>query len=347
MGDRTKIEWTDASWTPIRAAREMGEGATKLGWHCEHMSEGCRNCYAEVINRRLGTGLDFKPGHRDDVEIYIEDKLLTQPLRWKRPRMVFVCSMTDIFADFVPDDFIDQMFAVMALSPQHTFQILTKRPERMRAYFTQDDGFGRWGYIEGRARLLAKVSPGKTLANFGGRNLPNVWLGISCEDQYSADRRIPYLLATPAVTRFLSCEPLLGPIDLSMIRAPYWARTQQTNCLTGEANPSLRDHPGIGNKIGWVIVGGESGPEARPMHPGWARALRDQCKTAGTPFLFKQWGQWAEYPCGDGPAEIVGIDPEIAEHDCAFDNSRAALMVKVGKKAAGRLLDGVEHSAFP
>src|ERR1700749_4070382 len=131
MGDKTKIEWTDATWNPIRA-RNKSNG--KMGWFCIHKSAGCAGCYAESMNTRLGTGIDFKPGHLKDVEIFVDEKMLTMPLRWKRPRMIFVCSMTDLFADFVPDEFVDQMFAVMALAPQHTFQVLTKRARRQRDY---------------------------------------------------------------------------------------------------------------------------------------------------------------------------------------------------------------------
>jgi protein gp37 len=140
MGDKTKIEWTDASWTPIRAATIDG----KVGWHCEHASEGCRFCYAESINLRLGTGLPFKPGHAKDLKIYLDERMLTQPLRWKGPRKIFVCSMTDLFASFVPDAFIDRMFAAMALAPHHTFQILTKRPDRMLRYMSSREGADIW-----------------------------------------------------------------------------------------------------------------------------------------------------------------------------------------------------------
>ena len=131
MADRSKIEWTDSTWNPIRARRRDNG---HVGFHCEHVSEACRNCYAEGMNKRLFTGLDYKPGNRDQVEIFLDEKTLLQPLRGKRPRKIFVCSMTDLFADFVADEMIDRIFAVMALCPQHTFQILTKRPERMRKY---------------------------------------------------------------------------------------------------------------------------------------------------------------------------------------------------------------------
>src|ERR1043166_3823667 len=137
MAANSKIEWTDASWTPIRA-RNLKTG--KIGWHCEHVTSGCEFCYAENMNKRLGTGLSFKPGHRKDIQIFLDETMLLAPLRWKKPRMIFVCSMTDAFADFVKDEWLDKMFAVMALCPQHTFQVLTKRPERMREWSLQEGG---------------------------------------------------------------------------------------------------------------------------------------------------------------------------------------------------------------
>jgi len=285
--DKTAIEWTDSTWNPIRARRKtldsFGRGGIKVGWHCEHVSEGCRFCYAEGINRRLGTGLDFKPGHRGDIEIFLDEKMLLAPLRWRKPRDIFVCSMTDLFADFVRDEWIDRMFAMMALCRQHRFQVLTKRPKRMRAHVQRPE-FGN----------EVEIFPWP---------LPNVWLGISAEDQANADERIPELLATPAAVRFVSLEPLLGPIDLGIMRGGLM-------------------HP----RISWVICGGESGPHARLMRPEWIRLIRDQCAAAGVPFFFKQWGEY-EYM-----SEFTG---------------GAITIRRVGKRAAGRLLDGVEHSAMP
>src|SRR4051794_40445939 len=131
MSDKSAIEWTDATWNPIRA-RNLKTG--KVGWHCEHATTGCEWCYAEGFNKRLGTGLPFKPGHRKEIEIFLCEETLTQPLRWKKPRMIFPGSMTDLFADFVRDEWLDRIFAVMTLTPQHTYQVLTKRAARMRHY---------------------------------------------------------------------------------------------------------------------------------------------------------------------------------------------------------------------
>jgi len=257
MGENTGIEWTDATWTPVRARhRQIGNpnAQPKIGWHCEHVSEGCRNCYAEGMNKRLGTGLDYKPGNlapRGPVEMFLDEKLLLAPLKWRKPKRVFVCSMTDLFADFVPDAFIDRMFAVMALCPQHSFQVLTKRPERMRAYLQQfdiftledteewraadyrvdcdddDNGTAAWHAETGRLEdAIYSTKHALETSNC----LPNVWLGVSVEDQAAADARIPLLLDTPAAVRFLSCEPLLGEVDLQrtcgadLCRAPVARR---------------------------------------------------------------------------------------------------------------------------
>jgi protein gp37 len=273
MADKTAIEWTDATWNPIRA-RNLKTG--KVGWFCTHVTEGCANCYAEDWNMRLGTGLPYKPGHMKDIEIFLDEKTLGMPLRWTRPRKIFPCSMTDMFADFVKDEWIRRMVMVMADARQHTFQPLTKRPGRALAAFSQ---------------LPAPQ---------------NVWLGVSVEDQAAADERIPILQATRAAKRWLSCEPLLGPINL----APF-------------------GHVGndrIVHDIDWVVAGGESGPRARPINPDWARSLRDQCALAGVPYLFKQWGEFVP------TTEFRDGQP---------------FMTRVGKKRAGRLLDGVEHNGYP
>jgi protein gp37 len=367
MADKTEIEWTDATWTPIRA-RNKATG--KVGWHCEHASPGCVNCYAEGFNeKRLGTRLPFKPGHRDDVEHFLDEAMLLQPLRWPRPGMVFVCSMTDLFGEWVPDEMIDRVFAVMALAPQHSFQVLTKRAERMRSYMNR--AAGRIADTAIRIRRergdadmavvpLPHVTPGRAWWP-----LPNVWLGISCEDQRRADERIPLLLDTPANIRWVSAEPLLGPIDFR----PW---------LDG-----VEEHGMVGNRIGftppldWIVAGGESGPGARPMHPAWVRSIRDQCRAAGVAFLFKQWGAWGTTwvngstgqpvfrqfdtferwvnhaqswinggVCLDTAGRVmrIGEDFSRARDEGTFP---VAILHSVGKKRAGRLLDGVLHDNYP
>ena len=382
MGDKTGIEWTDATWTPIRA-RNTVTGA--VGWHCEHASDGCRFCYAESINRRLGTGIDFKRQHRDSVSISLDKKMLLAPLRWKKPRMIFVCSMTDLFADFVSDAMIDRLFAVMALCPQHTFQVLTKRADRMMRYILSrsamvvaDAGLFLGSPLAEAARHVSQqaghpawMNAPVTFWNAGnhehpveGWPLPNVWLGVSAEDQANADRRIPYLMDTPAAVRWVSLEPLLGPIDLMKVdvaRGLNEARGRTPH----EYDPDTRwplltpfHHMQSGSSfpgIDWVVVGGESGRCARPMHPDWARDLRDQCAAGGVPFLFKQWGEFAPSIDGTRLQEAGGtVAPFVAWPDGSICHGSAdehggpgIKLDRIGKKAAGRLLDGVLHDGYP
>ncbi len=292
MGTKTGIEWTDATWNPI------------IG--CSRVSEGCRNCYAETIAGRFGRG---KPtvysgltkivnGHSVWTGEIKETRQLLQPLSWKKPKRIFVNSMSDLFHENLSDDKIDSIFAVMALCGQHRFQILTKRPERMLDYM--------WSRSKSANYWKKAVPEGYTLEDFAGIKmlpfpLPNVWLGVSVELEKHKDR-IDRLRDTPAVMRFLSLEPLLGDIGKLDLRG-----------------------------IGWVIVGGESGPNARPMQPEWARSLRDQCAAANVPFFFKQWGEW-------GPTDFEYLGRTISGNGA---------MARLGKKAAGAILDGVEHKAFP
>lgn len=313
MSDKTGIEWTDATWNPVTG--------------CTKVSPGCDNCYAETFSERFrGT-----PGHyfEGGFDIQLRPDKLDQPLRWKKPRRIFVNSMSDLFHTDVPDEYILGVFGVMAQATQHTFQILTKRHARMRSLLT------RWA---------AEVS---WLAN----PLPNVWLGVSTEDQKWADIRIPALLGTPAAVRFISAEPLLGPIDLwnaGGINAiePDWVGgpTAGTGC----------PHP----LLDWVIVGGESGRNARPMHPAWATSLRDQCSEAQVPFLFKQWGEWTHVDRRDareGDVWVIGEglqsvpwrpDTEGAEAH-RWGPHRDEVVRRIGKRAAGRELDGRTWDEFP
>lgn len=403
MSDRSKIEWTDASWNPVRATRiNVRDGATRTGWHCEHVSEGCRNCYAERINLRLGTGLAFKPGHlhrtddtveppvlHGDVSPFLDEKMLTQPLRWKRARRIFVGSMTDLFADFVTDDTLDRIFAVMALCPQHTFQVLTKRPARMRAYCAAPDTYKRaWTAASDIADTIHALAANG--AAWGGETpwpLRNVWLGVSAEDQATADERIPLLLATPAAVRFVSYEPALGPVDFRPWLSeddgcescddggdgpPRCSRSdipreQQCprNFAVEECDVGPTDSEGVPEYVGmrrimldWIICGGESGSGARPMHPDWARSVRDQCAVAGVPFFFKQWGEWVPVYDRDRDdpdwqnCRVVEAAPVRGQWlnlagGQGFHGERVVRVNRVGKKAAGRLLDGRTHDAFP
>jgi protein gp37 len=270
MSDKTGIQWTDATWNPIRG--------------CSRVSEGCRNCYAEVVAARFSNpgqpyeGLARRTsngGARWTGKIMFVEKHLEDPLHWKRPRRIFVNSMSDLFHEGVTDAQLDRIFGVMAQAQRHTFQVLTKRPERMLAY--------------SNARLL-------------GLPLPNVWLGVSVEDQKAADERIPLLFDTPAAVRFLSCEPLLGPVELSQQWRDYlagWNVREQhhPNCdgYTCDAGCPIAEQYQT-EKINWVIVGGESGANARPCDTRWVRSLVDQCAAAGVAAFVKQLGA---YPITD------------------------------------------------
>ena len=257
MSDHTGIEWTDATWNPVTG--------------CSHVSPGCEHCYAEMLSLRHGWSKKPWTAQNAAENVVLHPDRLTQPFAWRKPRRVFVNSMSDLFHERIPDDFLDRVFGVMAGSSRHVFQVLTKRPERMREYvrgLADIHGSGR-----GFARLDAAARSVGVALSFEGIPLvpwpiPNVWLGVSVEDQRRADERIPLLAGTPARVRFLSCEPLLGPIDL-------------THKLRVAPSPY---------RIHWVIVGGESGSGARPMQAEWALTIRDQCSATGAAFFFKQWG---------------------------------------------------------
>lgn len=331
MADNTHIEWTEATWNPITG--------------CSVTSPGCTNCYAmQLAGTRLadhpsraGLTREVNGNHVWTGEVRFNKQWLDQPLRWKRPRMIFVCAHGDLFHESVPDEWIDRVFAVMALCPQHTFQVLTKRSGRMREYLTAWSGdWSRTDAVWNEIHRLTEAGEGDP----GDREivlpLPNVWLGVSVEDQQRADERIPDLLATPAAVRWISAEPLLGPVN---IIDAMWAR--DANDLT--------------STIDWVVAGGESGKGARPMHPDWARSLRDQCAAAEAPFFFKQWGEWRPYSQDDDftandPTGEYGSPGDRARHVPAFAGDEASpdnIMIPVGKKRAGRLLDGVEHNGMP
>ena len=259
MGDRSKIEWTEATWNPIRGSR--GD------WTCVKVSSGCANCYAERINVRRG-GPRYIKGND---EPRLDREILQQPLHWRRKRMIFVCSMTDLFLESVPDEWIFDIFKIMAHCPNHVFQVLTKRAERM-------------------ADLVPNIRSADYCRSHLVDRLHHVWLGVSVEDQKRANERIPHLVRTPASVRFLSCEPLLGPIDLGAAHpCGYY-------CDPGADGGGYHDHPfltpGIASPISWVIAGGESGPGCRSMELDWARSIRDQCSETGVAFFMKQLGGW-------------------------------------------------------
>lgn len=304
MGDHTGIEWTDATWNPLAG--------------CEHASPGCDGCYAarEAAGRLSGhpvyAGLAVRNAGptphvvsagrlwdgqaRFTGEIRLLPERLDQPRRWRKPRRIFVNSMSDLFHPDVPEHFIRDVFATMADCPQHTFQVLTKRPQRMGTILRSPAfWFDVWADRPGRIPTY----------------LPNVWIGSSIEsDRYTF--RADHLRRTPAAVRFVSAEPLLGPL------------------------PSLSL-----DGIGWLIAGGESGPQARPTHPDWVRDLRDRCIIGGTEFLFKQWGEWLP---DDHVVQHAALPDGRLHEAAAADVWRAW---RVGKKLAGRTLDGRTWDEYP
>lgn len=273
MARETNIEWATATWNPF------------IG--CTKVSPACDNCYAERWAKRCG---------REFSEVVPSSQSTwNAPLKWKKPERIFVCSLSDFFHPDISDEGRDAACAVMNAAPQHTYMLLTKRPENIKAQLA---------------------------ATGWAKDLPaNVWLGVTAENQEQADRRIPLLLEIPARVRFVSCEPLLGPVEIKKYLGYY---EKYETFEGGPASP----------KLSWVICGGESGPHARPMHPAWGRRLRDQCAAAGVPFMFKQWGEW--YP--DDTGRIYRANMKI------FGN---ASVWRVGKEEAGRTLDGREHLEVP
>ncbi len=327
MADRSKIEWTDATINPIRARRKDNG---KVGWHCIKVSPECTHCYAESRNKRsgldCGTGLPYTVASTDLVTMEFEEDVMLQVLRWKRPRKIFVCSMTDVFADFVPDLFIVHLWAYMASANHHTFQILTKRPERMHKLLNDP-------------RFYAEVIQHFRDFKHFERPLPNVWLGVTTGDQEQANNRIPWLLRTPAAKRFISYEPALGPLRLWKLTAlDFYNNTIGYETYPLDGMQAIPDCDWPHQKLDWVIAGAESGISARPAHPDWFRSVRDQCVKAGVPFFFKQWGEWAPITRTDGIHESPFGDYNI-ETKLGF--------MREGKHKAGALLDGQEWKQFP
>ncbi|MCX7363572.1 MAG: phage Gp37/Gp68 family protein [Alphaproteobacteria bacterium] len=350
MAINSSIEWTDATWNPT------------VG--CSLVSPGCTNCYAMRMAHRVATTVPHYKGltKRSNAgpvwtgKVALSpEKILTQPLRWRTPRRIFVNSMSDLFHDAVPDAWIDQVFAVMAMATRHTFQLLTKRPERMRAYFAARTAGDPWAEAADAIAEIAGMEDHPVVLEPRDGPLPNVHLGVSAERQWEADERIPQLLQTPAAKRFVSLEPLLGPIMLHYLRAEGGP---VVDALAGEhwyqGAGSINSKTVAGKpRLDWVIAGGESGAGARPPHPRWFRDLRDACARAGVPFFFKQWGAWApiepqpEGHFGGGLCQgtIRIVQSGGGASDCFEPGD--AVMRRVGKKEAGALLDGREHREMP
>ena len=339
MAERTQIEWCDSTFNPWT-------GCTKVGPGCDH-------CYAEqrmdkrlhVVNwgtsqpRKRTSAANWRQPERWNAEPFLtctkcgwrgtgaeleqQDCCKVHHITGAR-RRVFCASLADVFDNEVPVQWRRDLFDLIAATPNLDWLLLTKR-------------------IGNASRMIAEAQ-GDTLpiSKWAAWPLPNVWLGATIVNQKEADRDIPKLLSTPAAVRFLSMEPLLGPVTLRQVHSDVC----EIDSLTGD-HGVIRPLRGRSDaKVHWVIAGGESGHGARPMHPDWARSLRDQCEAVGVPFLFKQWGEWA--PNGRTMADCAASTAKpLAVPLSDATPYPLAIMDRVGKKASGRLLDGVEHNGFP
>lgn len=277
------------------------------GYHCTKISPGCANCYAEKINNRFG---NKKPYDNEPIEFVLRESELEKIYRWKKPRRIFVQSMGDLFHEDISFEIVEEIFSIMKEAERHTFMVLTKRPDRMYQFLD-------W-YLERSSDESVGLK----------HEMPsNIWLGVTAENQAMANKRIPILLQIPAEKRFVSVEPMLGKVNLG-----FWVQAEHP------------DNEGYGVNtikcLDWVICGGETGPKARPMHPDWAEDLKDQCQDAGVPFFFKSWGEWV-------PVHITK-DSDFGQviSDTENPDSKSGV-AKVGKKKAGRLLDGREWNEMP
>ncbi|MFB3894310.1 MAG: phage Gp37/Gp68 family protein [Phycisphaerae bacterium] len=324
----TKIEWADATWNPITG--------------CTPISAGCRGCYAKRMANRLRGRCGY-PADEPFKPTFHPDKL-DEPLRWKKPRRIFVCSMGDLFHEDVSAEWIAKVLAIVKLCPQHTFMVLTKRPERMHWFFVSSS-------------VIRALHERETTI------LSNLWLGTTCEDQAAADERLPWLLRCPSAVRFVSHEPALGAVDWTPWLDPL-GQESCINCgaderryLTATERAEMRysklgdalcrecgeiaHATGYDDGIDWLITGAPTGPGAPPMHPDIARSDRDQCAAAGVPWFFKGWGEWRSWnTTSNREIEALPFDPPHCE---AFGE----VFVRVGRKRAGRRLDGKEHNEFP
>jgi len=375
MSANTKIEWTDATWNPITG--------------CSVISPGCKHCYAMQLagtrlkhhESRAGLTQDTSAGPVWTGEVRLNSQWLDQPIRWTKPRMIFVCAHADLFHESVPDEWIDIVVGIMWAclynrhgKPGHIFQVLTKRAARMRDYFSTDR---REAWARAAVNYGGGIDPDGIYYQvmYAEGPHPRIWLGVSVEDQKRADERIPELLATPAAVRWVSAEPLLGPVDL----VPYMGfRTVKCGCgfkrdehfLVGATSKFERCLE-CGKRttslpsLDWVVSGAESGSKARPSNPVFFRSLRDQCAASGTAYLHKQNGEFADMqtarivqsgPVMDSKGNVAdwmrqavefsdGRSAVVRAH--TFDGHSTDLMYRVGKKAAGRLLDGVLHDGYP
>lgn len=342
MAKEHKISWLNMpgfipeTWNPI------------IG--CSKVSPGCDNCYAEKMAIRLAHmpgNIEYShvirsnPSKWNGKTAMVENALF-KPQLWKKPRMIFVCSMGDLFHESVPFEWIERVYDMMYSNKQHIFIVLTKRPER--AY-----QFWQW--------LLNKVA-GVSIQDVCSTSKDNIWMGVTAENQEQANKRISILLQIPASKRYVSIEPMLGPIDFYDINI----NGEFYHALKGFGDISGGDFGKFnGPKLDWVICGGESGPHARPMHPEWVKSVRDQCKDAGTPFFFKQWGEWSprtwglvqeDHKCEKWPCLKVALNGKTGRSGNADDltldeYSNGNFMQKVGRNKAGNILDFKQYHQWP
>lgn len=311
---------------------------------CSLESDGCKNCYAMAMAGRFsGSGLPYEglvikttQGYKWTGKLLLVPAMLSDLLRKTKPRTIFIDSMSDLFHDAVPESYIDKFFAVAALTQQNTYQLLTKRAERARDYLQRLQARAvevTSGLLEDadvypfpKGSLQWREASYKIELAIADGPLKNVHMGVSAENQAMAKRRVAALVEAPAAIRWISIEPMLGPIDLTP-----WLQRQ---C---DGMPVIH----------WVVVGGESGPNSRPMHPAWPRALEEQCAGAKVAFLFKQWGSWV----GGTGSKSGWIYLQNGAHTCGDKNTHewgdGTISQNVGKKVAGRMLDGVQHDGYP
>ncbi len=307
---KTNIEWADRTWNPI------------IG--CSHISEGCDNCYAEKMACRLATINATTDNYANVVKLsyninvdkfmpsgwnaktHFVKSAIDKPRHWKKPQRIFVCSMGDLFHESVPVEWIENVMEVITDCPQHTFIVLTKRPERMKAWFDNS-------YIT-----------------------PNLWLGVTVENQEQADKRLPILVSIPNGKKFISIEPMLDEINLNKYYFPY----RLIKNVPVDSRTKYID------LLDWVILGGETGTQARPMHPRWVIDIRDQCKKSNTPFFFKGWGEWR-------PLHELYCNMDKYKNKLWFNHDPEHSSCKIGKKASGRkifdsdVMKEVEYLEFP
>lgn len=382
MAANSSIEWCGPTWNPV-AAYHVDTGIR--GWFCTHAHEGCRFCYAERINKRLGNGLAYTAQNRDKVRW--ESINLGLPFRWMKPQNIFVDSMFDLFEPSMPRTIQYRVFVAMAIAWRHMFLVLTKHPDNLRIFterFNWKDAIEACrdengvsaiprhsiNDLERLFGLCQRFSYDRDCTTWP---IPNVMFGTSPCDQTTADKSVPELLRVPAAGRFLSIEPMIGPIELR----PQWlpgdlgCESCDATCRDCPLNEAVFHSEEIGplDKDGaptalntkratlhWVIAGGESGPGARPTHPDWLRGIRDQCQAVGVPFFFKQWGNHV-------PGDLSGEDERgrpayiLDTEHCTVDydvlgrgtevTAHGATFIRFPHKKGGRLLDGRTWDEMP